>query len=244
MKKAYLTIDDVPSKYFEDKIDFLKKNAIPAILFCIGNGIDNNINCLAGAVKNGFILGNHSFSHPHFSDLSDDESLAEIKNTDDILTGLYKLAGIPWDKKYFRFPFLDRGGNINARDYENGIPASNRNKVMKIQDFLKQLGYVKPDFRNITYKAYHDISPDCFIDAVCTFDQSEYYYGNKNAPYGLGEENAILQRIEEDFPEQGRGLNYPGSNDVILIHDHDYTNDIFFKCVRRYLEKGINFILP
>ena len=35
-KQVYLTIDDAPTKYFKDKVDYLYKRKIPAIIFCVG----------------------------------------------------------------------------------------------------------------------------------------------------------------------------------------------------------------
>ncbi|MDA3851278.1 MAG: hypothetical protein PF447_08375 [Spirochaetaceae bacterium] len=39
-KTAYLTIDDVPSKDFPGKMEYLLKKGIPAILFCPGQNLE------------------------------------------------------------------------------------------------------------------------------------------------------------------------------------------------------------
>lgn len=39
-KIVYLTIDDSPSIYMEEKINYLYSRNIPAIVFCIGNLIE------------------------------------------------------------------------------------------------------------------------------------------------------------------------------------------------------------
>jgi peptidoglycan-N-acetylglucosamine deacetylase len=244
VKKIYLTIDDIPSVFFDKKIDFLYENKIPALLFCQGNMIENKIDKLVESIKRGYVLCNHSFSHPHFSDLSIEQCYSEINRTDRIIQKLYDEAGMGWEKKYFRFPYFDRGGNSGGVSYEKKESATNIGRIIKIQDILKDLGYVKPDFKDITYGWYHEESPVEYIDTFCTFDQAEYFFGNANAPSGLNDENSILKRIEADLPAERMGLNSPGSSEIILIHDHDYTNDLFFKCIRRYAEKEFEFVLP
>ena len=82
------------------------------------------------------------------------------------------------------------------------------------------------------------------VDVYCTFDQMEYFLGNEDAPYGLSGESAILARIEEDYPEEGRSLNFSKTSDIIMIHDHEKTTRLFFKLINAYLKQGIILKLP
>ena len=50
--------------------------------------------------------------------------------------------------------------------------------------------------------------------------------------------------MDETAPEQGRGLNTPGSAELILTHDHPETTTLFFPIIERLLEKGLEFRLP
>jgi len=62
--------------------------------------------------------------------------------------------------------------------------------------------------------------------------------------FGIGGLNDILKRMDEDFPEKGRGLNFTGSNDIILIHDLPETAHLFEPIIEKLLDKGLKFELP
>ncbi|MBW2991094.1 polysaccharide deacetylase family protein [Candidatus Woesearchaeota archaeon] len=244
-KTAYLTIDDAPTKGFRKKVDFLLENNIPAIFFCRGKNIKQFEGDLIYSVKKGFVLGNHAYNHKHFSDLTLKECFEEIRKTDELIEEVYKRAGIKRPVKLFRFPYLDKGGHENAEAYEKDwLNYTNHEKKQKIQDYLRENGYSQPKFKVITLKWFNNAKLLDDVDVFITFDQMEYWLGRKNAPYGLSEEKAILNRIDEDFPEEGRSLNYEGTTDIILIHDQEHTTNLFFKIIKKYIEKGIKFILP
>jgi peptidoglycan/xylan/chitin deacetylase (PgdA/CDA1 family) len=204
---AFLTIDDAPSARFEVKLDYLIDHRIPAFFFCQGSEILGREDSLSRALSFGYRLGNHSYSHPHFSELSLEECRREIEAADTLINSLYERASESWTRKYFRFPFFDRGGDAR--------------KAGEIQGILKDLGYSRPETQ----------SGDT-VDVGCTFDQMEYYLGNPDAPNGLDRAEAILARID---------ASHPGQGDVILIHDHEKSHELFFECLDRYLKNGICF---
>lgn len=249
-KKAYLTIDDAPTKDFHDKLKFLVHHNIPAIIFCIGEKILQYPETVMEAIQKGFVIGNHSMTHPHFSDLSLDNCLDQIRNNDEIIEMIYKTSGIERPAKFFRFPFFDTGGDLNAEDYEakgkkpfnEREPFKNAEKRNAIQSFLKALGYRLPRFEgvNLNWVREQNLLDD--YDVRCTFDQMEYWYGQKNAPHGLDKAENILARIDENAPEEGLALNDLSTTDIILIHDHENTTKLFYQILERYLEKGIKFI--
>ena len=206
---AYLTIDDAPSALFSLKLDFLRRRNIPAWFFCWGEKIAGKEALLIDALHTGCLLGNHSWTHPHFSELTLEQAREEISRTDQALADLYHRAGIPWAKKAFRFPYLDQGSSPEQR--------------ASLQDLLAEFDYACP--------------PNCpgtGRDAGISFDQREYWIGKPDAPHGSSELSQVLGRIV-----QGQ----PGSNDVILIHDHESTHEVFFQCVDRYRELGLHFTL-
>ncbi|MFH1522047.1 MAG: polysaccharide deacetylase family protein [archaeon] len=219
MKQAYLTIDDAPSVNLKEKIDFLLKKKIPAILFCEGRHIINNgKDDVIYAVKKGFVIGNHSFGHPHFSELELDKCLDEIKRTDEIIEEIYSIAKIERPIKIFRFPYGDRGGE---------------NKE-KIQDYLRSLGYEQPKFKGITYPWYSSEGYDKDVDVFWTFDNRDYQIGE-----GEYKENTlqdILKLIDESEKLKS------DSNDIILSHDHERSHKHFKILIEAIQNKGINFI--
>jgi len=215
-KTVYLTIDDCPSKYFKEKIDFLIKNNIPAILFCIGKRMEQSKEDIIYAIKKGFIIGNHSYSHRYFLAFSLRRIEFEISKTDEIIDELYKKAHVKRKFKFFRFPYGVRGLKIEKR---------------KIQEILQKYGYKQPKFININYGWYSKLHLDKSNDIFWTYDISEYKIKR------LGE---VLRRI---LNRNGKMSNL-NSNEILLIHDHARTTNWFFKIVEKLANMNIKFILP
>lgn len=71
-----------------------------------GEGGDKRI---ADYVAAGHVIANHSFSHPHLTERSAEEYLADLDKADRFLRG--KPGFRPW----FRFPYLDEGGPDKAK---------------------------------------------------------------------------------------------------------------------------------
>lgn len=228
MKIAYLTIDDAPSADMIRKVDFLVSKKIPAIFFCRGNLMEKRAGAVIYAVQKGFIIGNHSYSHPTFSKLTLKKGFEQIKKTDEIIEDLYRKAGVKRPIKVFRFPNLDKGG---------------KNKEA-IQKFLKKLGYRQPKFDNINYKWYKREGHHKDIDVYPTYDTVDYGPIEKNPSFGVKGLKEILARMEEDVPEGCRGLNYAGSNEIIMMHDFEETKEMFIPIIEKMIKKGLRFKLP
>jgi peptidoglycan/xylan/chitin deacetylase (PgdA/CDA1 family) len=207
---AILTIDDAPSLLFAEKLAWLKKERIPALFFVWGEKAAKAEDLLKEALRAGFLLGNHSWTHPHFAELDYEAAREEIEKTDALLSRLHREASVPWDRKYFRFPYFDRGA----------APV----REAALQCMLEDYGYTAVDAASGVRR-----------DTLCDFDQKEYWLGNPEAPDGLESGRAIMARIGPGQPEEDA---------VILIHDHEYSHDLFFDCIERYRELGLEFSLP
>ncbi len=250
MKKAYLTIDDAPSLDFAAKMEFLYRQGIPALFFCEGRFIQQHEDILCTAAERGFLIGNHAFSHPHFSDISLEEGKREILRTDELIEQIYHRLGVERPAKYFRFPYFDSGGDVSGRAYEAkwSGPASEwfryacDEKRQELQGYLRAIGYRPPQFDGIKLEYFADPHLLAGVDVRCTYDQAEYWLHEANAPWGLSTEAAILGRMDEDFPYEGRSLNCEATVDIILVHDHEKTTDLFYRIVERYVEKRIQFL--
>lgn len=225
-KVVYLTIDDVPTDDFPNKIDFLLENKIPSIFFIIGQSVNESRRpALVEAIKKGFILGNHSFSHPDFSTISLEEVKNEIEKTDKIIEDLYSEAGEERRFKVFRFPFLRKGG---------------ANK-QAIQDILEGLGYAQPGFENINYKWYKNEGHHKDYDVFCTFDTLDWAVANETSEEGVKDLDSLLERMDENFPEKGKGLNDENSSDIVMMHDDIRISNLFKPILLKMIEKGIKF---
>jgi len=234
MKIAYLTIDDCPSEDFKNKIDYLYSKNISAFLFCIGNLVEIMPDEIIYAIKKGFIIGNHSYSHPKFSEISIGEAELEIKKTDEIIQRLYERSKIKRPIKVFRFPHGDKG---------------NEETKEKFQEILKKFDYEQPKFEGINYKWDAKLNLGEDVDVYWTYNSKDYTVrryrelGDKS-PYGYSDPELIFKRMDENVPEKGKGLNFPGSNEIVLVHDYKITADLFIGIIEKIIKKGMKFELP
>lgn len=229
MKKiAYLTIDDAPSRDIRRKVNYLKSKSIPAIFFCQGNLLEKRMDDAVYAIKKGFVIGNHSYSHPHFAKLNRHQAFQQIKKTDELIDKAYGMAGVERPGKLFRFPYLERGGR----------------KKERFQKILGDFGYSQPKFERISYKWYKRKKLDGYVDVDCTYDTMDWATTEKTPPYGIKGLKEVLARMDEDVPEGCRGLNYSGSNEIILMHDFEETKGIFIPMIEKLITKNLKFELP
>ena len=105
MNSALLTIDDISSKNTPAIVEYLKEKRIKAIFFATGQNVERYYEEALYVVKNGMIVGNHSYSHPAFSSLTMKESIEEIEKCENILEKLYKASGVERIFRPFRFPY-------------------------------------------------------------------------------------------------------------------------------------------
>ncbi len=101
-KVLYLTFDAGYENGYTAKIlDTLKKHKVPAAFFLVGNYLETNPDLVKRMVKEGHIVGNHTFHHPDMSQISTmDDFSKEIKD----LEALYKKTTGQNMKKFYRPP--------------------------------------------------------------------------------------------------------------------------------------------
>ena len=87
----------------EKFLTYFKANAINAIFFCVGQNLIVYRSLVIRAIREGFVIANHSYSHPQFSKISEATAYSEIKMTDDIIEELYTEANVERKIKLFRF---------------------------------------------------------------------------------------------------------------------------------------------
>lgn len=238
-KIAYLTVDDSPSKDAKQKADFLVSKNIPAIWFCQGYLLEINQKLAKYLIKKKFILGNHAYDHPHFSELPLKDCFEQIKKTDQIIDSLYQKVGAKRPAKVFRFPYGDKGGGKNV---EQKWLKNEKKFIQSIQNFLKDLGYRQPKFEGINYQWYNQANLLKDIDVYWTYNCMEYAIFNPK--YGIRGLKEVLERMDENVPEGCRGLNFMGPNEIILIHDHPETTKMFIPIIEKLMAKGLKFELP
>jgi peptidoglycan/xylan/chitin deacetylase (PgdA/CDA1 family) len=123
-KRIALTFDDVPrnrgaflspDQRTEALIAGLKRAHVRQAAFFVNAGFRENPDGVNGEahirayVAAGHVIGNHSWSHPHLTALSAEDYLANVDRGWAFLKGRKGLR--PW----YRFPFLDEGGDDKAK---------------------------------------------------------------------------------------------------------------------------------
>ncbi|MBO4864212.1 MAG: polysaccharide deacetylase family protein [Eubacterium sp.] len=228
MIKALLTIDDIASKNTPAIVDYLNEKGIKALMFAWGRNVEYYHEQAEYALKNGMIVGNHSYSHPHFSEITLEEGLKEIEKCEEVLDELYKSAGVSRVYRPFRFPYGDKGGgNKDA-----------------FQSYLIENGFNKVDDRAIPYPFWKEKGLDKDIDTSWTFDFEEFCIRPGS---GFTKEN-VMDKMNDPKPPYGAPLFEDGGVHILLLHAHDETEEMvpgYYRMFIDYLlEKGVEFVDP
>jgi len=111
-KQVALTFDDGPDpRSTPPLLDLLRKEKISAAFFCIGKKVAASPGLAAQIVRDGHLLGNHSYAHSNFTNFYSAARLqAELAQTQDAIE---KAAGVA--PKFFRPPVgLSNPGTFRA----------------------------------------------------------------------------------------------------------------------------------
>lgn len=262
MSHCYLTIDDSPSPFTAEMCNFLIKQGIPALLFVRGDMVEQyGDQDLIEAVKNGFVLGNHAYTHTHFQNLGYDSLITEIEKTESILNRVYDKAGVKRPGKYFRFPHMDRGAGGYVVDYD-ACPETYRqfvtdlfmdgvrlnlttpskddiDKKARLQIFLKDQGFVQP-FQGVSYPWFKDSEMEQAADCMYTFSTSDWMVLNRHRGRWKYKSLQDLKAKIDDDP----WLNSKHSRSIILIHDKTDPEfpEIFKSLIDHMLGKDYEFL--
>jgi peptidoglycan-N-acetylglucosamine deacetylase len=247
-KTAYLTIDDGPSLHRAQKLAILKAKNIPCVFFSEGRWIEDRPELAMQTIKEGFVLGNHSYSHPAFSGISLTACCEEIQRTDAFIHTIYCEAGIPNHPRFFRFPYGDKGDGQRGRFFGPSRKKDNHRHDY-IQACLRELGYTQPDFKDITHPFYLKAGLDKDFDWHWTFDPMEWALSQSKPKFGIGTKEKVLQRIASRYPRDTRGFLFfqkrwignPTSAELIVMHDHDETGAYFGEMIDALLDLGLVF---
>ena len=104
-----LTFDDGPNKDYTPKVlTLLKKHNAKATFFVIGENVYDRPDILNNVIKDGHLIGNHSYYHKNsFGFLSTNKVIEELKSTNKIIEEKTNLK-----VKFFRPPFGVTNPNI------------------------------------------------------------------------------------------------------------------------------------
>lgn len=119
-------------------LDVLKEKQVTATFFCTLDHIKKEEALITRMIKEGHIVGNHSSTHPSFAEISREQMIKEIEETEN-----YLREGFGYSAKYFRFP---------AGEYtENALDAV---KSMGYMSVFWSVAYDDWQTDNVRGKAY------------------------------------------------------------------------------------------
>lgn len=134
-RTLYLTFDDGPDGTCTPVLlDLLREHQAGASFFLVGRNVERHPELVQRMVDEGHLLGNHSYTHPSFGQLSLAQQLQEIDATDRLLAGFDGVQQHRFrpPRGVFSLPlalhFAARGGNLtywsyNSMDYLRRPPA-------------------------------------------------------------------------------------------------------------------------
>ena len=80
-------------------LDVLKEKNVPAAFFCTLDHIKKETEIISRMINEGHIVGNHSATHPNFTEISREKMAKELEETENYLRENYGYAS-----RFFRFP--------------------------------------------------------------------------------------------------------------------------------------------
>ncbi len=111
-----LTFDDGPSAHTQRLLDIFQKHGGKGTFFVLGNTLDNRKDILKRMVAEGHEIGNHSWSHRQFTNISIDEVKDQIMMT---RAKIYDITGV--DCTIVRPPYGACNDEIRALGKELGV---------------------------------------------------------------------------------------------------------------------------
>lgn len=141
--KVILTFDDGPDPNFTPRIlDILEKEKVPATFFIVGLQAEKNIPVFQRIIKDGFEIGNHTFTHNNIAKMSIQRSDVEMKLTRLLIESISGRSTI-----LFRAPY---NADSQPQTYEELEPiARSRNQnYLTIGESIDPMDWelgVKPD---------------------------------------------------------------------------------------------------
>lgn len=108
-KLIALTFDDGPNTKATPKVlAVCKKYQIPVTFFVVGRNLNGKARKIAAqAVKEGHEIENHTWAHPHMTELTSEERIEQIKKTNAAIKSITKK-----EPKYFRPPYIDYDAEV------------------------------------------------------------------------------------------------------------------------------------
>jgi peptidoglycan/xylan/chitin deacetylase (PgdA/CDA1 family) len=111
------TFDDGPNDLYTEKVlTIIKEKNISATFFLIGNQISTHKEIVKKIAAGNYALGNHTWSHPHLTQIPASDVEAEFKKTSN---AIYEVVGVY--PKVWRPPYEEWNVNIEKEGTKQGM---------------------------------------------------------------------------------------------------------------------------
>lgn len=264
MRKAYLTIDDSPSKHTDELVDFLVARNIPAILYVRGEFLEDERMFLkiVRAIKKGMLIGNHSYAHERISVIGYDAQVKQILKTQQLIDDAYAVAGKNQPIKTFRFPHMDRGTAGWIVDFDQadeiyrdhlknlfweGIRVETTEKPDinyfnlkdNLQDWLADEGFQILPTPGVTHPWFLNSEMNDAVDAMYTFSTSDWMLTPRHKGQHVYKTIDDLKAKIDSDP----WLQKEDSAHIILAHDdREDSLEITTSLIDHFLKRGFEFL--
>lgn len=260
MADLYLTIDDSPSVNFLILCAYLKERHIPAVFFVRGDLLSLYPHEVIRAIKDGFVIANHSWSHHHASKLGAGMAIKEIVKTQKLIDLLYERAGKPTNR-FMRFPHMDSGlgawplppemftpeeqtdvKNLYATFYRNDLVPPDDIAIKRHQDIETALlahGFRQMQFEGVTVPWYNRYAASSAVSTQGTFCHPDWYRYTRYAGV-FAEEARALSRLNQNFDDF---VAHNNGAHIIVMHDKAEIWDDT-KALIDHMIKGQHNFLP
>lgn len=153
-----LTFDDGPDPKFTTEIlDILKAENVPASFFMIGQNMESNIPLVQRIYKEGYEIGNHTFTHPNLADVTVERARLEMNATRrlmEIITGHSTVM--------FRPPF---NADAEPQDLQEIIPVEESRK----ENYITIGESIDPQDWDVTGAVTPPINSDSIFDRIVRY---------------------------------------------------------------------------
>lgn len=271
-KRAYLTIDDSPTKHTDELTDWLVARDIPAVIFAIGSAYtDMHLQCegmvqnpgpVRRAIEKGFAVGNHTYTHRRSSELSFADVVTEIEQTEKLIDDLYRQAGRNREHKLIRFPHIDRGCGAWVVDYD----AAEKNGYDLKSLFLEGLNIKLADptdeqrekkqkiqeylaSEGFTASVYEGVTFDWYVDTEMVAARDSLYTFSTsdwvmNPDFEAYRKDWTYQSLHalKKKADDDQWLQSDKSANIILAHDHNNMFAVTTALIEHMKNSGIEFL--
>jgi len=223
-RPVLLTIDDSPSPLMAQRLEYLRALGIPILWFCRGDHLAERPEVGVQALRDGHTLGNHSWSHPRFSQLTLEEARVEIDRTEEILDEIHLRAGVVRDLRCFRFPYEDRLGSAQHQ--------------ADLQELLRSRSFEPPRLPSVVHAGFRERDAAQDLAWSFTMDLEDWMLKPSDSPEAAATLRKVLDRLETEVPSRPFGL------EVLAGHDHSHTAGQWEAVLIRLMDLDCEFLSP